>query len=361
MNRYFYYLVLTNMLVNVIAFVPRVLIRERYQGTVMAIVICAAIETLLMYLFINSVKHFPRKGTPEIFAQLFPGWLKNGLLFYLSFTWYCAGVITMLAFTDFSRKFLNPHMSHTGIIILYLTIVVLVCVLPSDRILYLLEILLVLSVPLIFFLLTKSFFNKSMNWDNVKAVAMYYNKVPAWTTISAGTYIFSGYFNIAIFNRAFDQLKSKHLWLAPLLGVTIMVTTISIPVGFLGSDAVGDYVFPWVSTADAMRIELGFIERVMFIFVFLYGLIAFASMIFHWHVSFELLKGILPLTRYSSRRRKGILYGCLAVYCASVLWSGYFMNDVRLFKWGELWLNIRLPSEMLFVGIMVYAARRLKN
>ncbi|PTY78524.1 hypothetical protein B5V88_09320 [Heyndrickxia sporothermodurans] len=54
MNRYFLYLVLINMLINVIMFVPKILIEYRFDGTVMGILIAIPISLSLTFLFIKK-------------------------------------------------------------------------------------------------------------------------------------------------------------------------------------------------------------------------------------------------------------------------------------------------------------------
>ncbi|KIL41866.1 hypothetical protein SD70_04425 [Gordoniibacillus kamchatkensis] len=268
MNRYFYYMVLNNMLVNVLALVPRILIRERFDGAVMALFWAAAIGTAFMYAFTKSIEKFPRQGLPEILGCIMPVWLKSCILVGYLFVWQSAGIITMLYFADLTRQFINPDIPNLVLICLYSVIVVWIAQFPSIKVLYLLEMIIVLCVPLIAFILFKSFFNKGMQWDGVFAVAMFYDKWPTWSAVAAATYIFTGYTNMAVFNRVFPNFRPKLLWLGGLLGFAIELTTMFLPIGMLGADAVGRYVFAWMSTADSMRIELGFIERVMYIFIF---------------------------------------------------------------------------------------------
>jgi hypothetical protein len=358
LNRYFYYLVLTNMLVNVLAFVPRVLISNRFDGSVMGLFVSTAIGTLLLVLFCKSLEKFPQQGLPEILHGLFPVWLNRGLLFAFSVILYSAGMITLLAYADFTRKFLNPDITNITVTIIYLSVIVFVAGYPSRKVLFMLEALLVISVPFTLFILFKAFFNKDMKWDAVWAVTMFIKKRPSFSVIAASTYVFSGYANMAIFNRVIPHFKAKILWIFPLTGLTIMFTTFFIPIGFLGADGVEEYTFAWISTADSMRIELGIMERVLFIFLFLYGVIAFASMIIHLHVALEFMKESIAVTNRSRKWQKWFSAGALAVFAAIAIACTAFLNDFRLLTLGENWLKVRFIAEILLVAIMVYAGRR---
>lgn len=67
MIRYFFlYLLFINMIVNVIVFVPRTLINERFEGAVMAIIIGIPFTIILLYFYTNALVKFPGKGLPEI-------------------------------------------------------------------------------------------------------------------------------------------------------------------------------------------------------------------------------------------------------------------------------------------------------
>lgn len=349
------------MLVNVVAFVPRVATRDRYDGAVLSVVISLVIGMLFMYLFTYAISKYPQQGLPEILETFAPGWLKNGLLIFFSCFWYLAGLITLFAFADYTRMFLNPDISFPVITCLYLAIVCFICSLRTIKVLYMIEILHVLGVPLIVFILFRSFLNREIRWDSIAAVALYITKWPLWTDIAALSYIYSGYANLAIFNRFLQPFQVKKLWPICVIGMIISCTSVIIPIGFLGSDAVGDYVFPWISTSDSMLIELGFIERVMFIFIFLCGFIVFANLIVSWHVSLEMLLSAIPLGNMSKQTQKWKKLGIVLIFCIGTLAAVFWINDQRLFYLGELWLDIRLPAEIFLVAIMVYAARRLKS
>jgi hypothetical protein len=362
MNRYFYYLVVTNMLVNVLALVPRVLINERFNGAVWALPISAVIGFVVMVAFVRTLGKFPQKGLPEILDTIMPVWLRNVLLAAFALNWYFSGCLTIVGLSEFTRKFLNPEITKVSVVGLYLAISVYMARMKSNQILNMLEIIVLLVLPLNLFILVKTIFHPHMSWDAVRAVGMFYNHPPSVKSIAANTYVYSGYISMVVFNRVIPHFRPKGLWGIVLFGLFISFTTMFIPIGYQGADGVGDFTFPWMSTADSMRIELGFIERVMFVYMFLYGQIAFAGIIVHWHVAFECFKSVSaqkgePLKWANSKYFPWIV---MAFFAAGAV-GGSMMNNKQMFDVGELWVEVRMFVDLLLVIVIMLASGRVNR
>lgn len=130
------------------------------------------------------------------------------------------------------------------------------------------------------------------------------------------TYIFSGYLNMVFFNKVFQKpVETKRIWMFGLLGLGILLTSFYIPIGFHGADGVGDYTYPWVSTADSMRIELGIVERVMYIFIVLYTGISAISIGVHWHAANQLLTSMVKAESTRGTIIRFLVFAVLGVSC----------------------------------------------
>ncbi|PYI55722.1 GerAB/ArcD/ProY family transporter [Paenibacillus flagellatus] len=359
--RYFYYLVITNMLVNVLVFVPRLLIRDRYDGSVMALPVAFAIGMTLLTVFVKSIARFPKQDLADVMEGCFPRAFNKALLLFFSLNGYAAGGLTLLAFGDFTRKFLNPDITNMTVIMLYLGVAVFVVGLKSTQILRVLEIVLLLALPLTLFILFKAFFNRQMDWNSVLAVSMFYGEPPKLGSLAAATYIYSGYAALVVLNKAITGFKPKWLWTICIIGLITSITTLFVPVGFQGADGVGDFHYAWVSTSDSMRIELGFVERVMFIFIYFYGQVAFVSVIVHWHVALDLLKAVFRSERNESKTADRVLrIVVLTVFSAGIM-AGSLLDYRQFFDIGEIWLVVRMFTEFVLVFVVAYAARRKKH
>lgn len=359
MNRFFYYLVILNMIANVVAYVPSIMIDKRFSGTVMAIPIAAILGFLFLYIFTKAMSKFPKKGLPEILKDHTPRSFRIIYLFVHGILWFQAGLITLLAFTSIIKLFLSPDMPDLMITMMFLLFLCLAILLPSNKILYALEIILILNLPFILFIMIKSIFNHYFNWDSVKVIITHYRELPSWMVISSAFFIFVGYTNLIIFNRCFHKLETKWLWPIFFLGIGVMTTTFLIPIGFHGADGVSDYVYPWVSTADSMRMELGFIERVLFVFILLYICISIMSIDIHWHVGLELLKSVLPPMKWKGKARSSTVI-TLFFAIITLLVTRYTDENINLLL-AKFWLGGIIPILGFMTIILLWIARRVKN
>ncbi|MBT2659351.1 GerAB/ArcD/ProY family transporter [Bacillus sp. ISL-18] len=123
MNRYFYYLIIVNMLINVVAYVPRYLIEQRFNGTIMSILIAVIITIVFLYVYCNTLNQFPGLGQPEIIKRYTSKWFSVPFLFFVGILFYVSGWFVLLAFINISKMFISPEMSSFLISILFLVLV----------------------------------------------------------------------------------------------------------------------------------------------------------------------------------------------------------------------------------------------
>lgn len=347
------------MMVNLFVFVPTIMIAERFSGAVLAIPIGIVLGSILLFVFIRSSNKFAEKGIPEI-LELTPKWFRVMFLTFLAIMWFAAGSISLLAFNNVTIRFLNPDISGVNLIAAFsVAIYIIVSRLKTIQILYALEIIMVLNFPLMLLMVVQAYLNDYISWSSILEVGGHFSEIPSYGVIAATTFIFSGYANMSIFNRVFkEKIKLRTLWLIPILGTITLLTTLFIPIGFWGADGVGDLTFPWVSTADALRIEYGPIERLISVFLLLYISVSLMSVIVHWHVSFEVIKSMLPIKKLKDRRKKIIEQGILVFFIATILVLEMNLRETGILQLGKYWLGLRLPSETILVLIMFFLARR---
>lgn len=90
---------------------------------------------------------------------------------------------------------------------------------------YGLEIILFVTLPLIVYGIVKALTNPDFNWDSVLQITTYIWHKPDLMSLSAATFSFSGYINLAIFNRVFHGLKLKHVWILGVEGLLVLLIT----------------------------------------------------------------------------------------------------------------------------------------
>jgi hypothetical protein len=175
--------------------------------------------------------------------------------------------------------------------------------------------------------------------------------------------VFTGYINLVIFNRltgSYGAIKLK--WGIPLLGTLVLLTTFFIPIGIHGTIAVNDYIYIWPSTADSLRMEFGFIERVLFVFLLLYLNFSLVFICVTWHVGAELLKGIFT-------RRPGpvdpdvvhmswLAWGLFLLFGVLMLLVIRNYNEKELLHVSSIWFEIRYAAELVLVAVMSWIGRK---
>ncbi|RXT04903.1 GerAB/ArcD/ProY family transporter [Ammoniphilus sp. CFH 90114] len=360
-TRYIYYIILLNMISNVVAFVPLILIGERFDGAIMAILLGSILSTSIAMLFFKSVEVFPKQGVPEILQQHVPFWLRTFFLIFLIPAWFFAGFVTIASYSDIVIRFMNPEMPEWEMTFLFVLIVIFLANSTTKQVLYILEIILVINVPLIVLIFIKGLTSPYMDWFAVRQILTYAWSWPSWEALSAATYIFTGYANMIIFHRVFTQsIPLKWFPVVGGIGLLNLATTFFMPIGYHGTIGVGSYIYPWVTTADSIRMELGPVERMVFIFLLLYLSISLLSTLIHWHVGLKLVESLISPSQ-EEKKKKRFQWMVLACFGAfTVIWD-VFLNEVDLLRISIWWLSLRLPSEIIIVLLLYWISRKVKR
>ncbi|WCK56535.1 GerAB/ArcD/ProY family transporter [Aneurinibacillus sp. Ricciae_BoGa-3] len=361
MNRYWFYLILENMLVNVIIFIPYALIEQRFDGMMQSILWGIPIGVFFIYLFMKSLSKFPGKDLPQIMREASPRWFALPFILLHGVMIYLAGAITMVAFCNITITFINPDIPLPLLLLVFSIVASVIIQLPSEKILYFIEIVIVIYVPWHIFILFKAFISPQMRWDAIVESLTHITNPPNWSGVAASSYIFSGYANMAIFNRLFKTtFRFRWAIIYGLMGILTLFGSVFIPIGLEGTGGVGDFTFPAVVAADSLRVQYGFVERLIFLFLFLYAHISFMSMVIHWHVSMEIFKRSLPKNVKQGKKNVAARWVASALFIGGVLILGSF-NEEQFFRFSERWISVRLATEAMLVLTIVWAARRKKH
>lgn len=360
-SRYFYCLFLMNSLINIINFVPRELIDRRFDGALISILIGTVTGTLFVYIFTVLIAKFPRQGLPEIFKMVMPKVITAPLLISFASLWCLAGAITLLSFVDITLRYISPDASPITVVISFLILVCLCCRFNSLSLLYGLEIILAVTLPLIVYGIVKALINPDFNWDSVMQLSTYIWHKPDLMSLAAATFSFSGYINMAIFNRVFHGLKLKHIWILGVEGLFILLLTFFVPVGYFGTVAIDKHVYTWFSTADSIRMESFLIERMLFIFYFSYMALSLVSAIVHWHVGLELVKGAVFASKKRSKRTTQWIDGMILSLFSGVVFSFMGLDQYQLNTLGAWFLQIRWFGEMLMIALLFICYRQVRR
>ncbi|MFC4776406.1 GerAB/ArcD/ProY family transporter [Paenibacillus sp. GCM10023252] len=360
MNRYFYYNFLLVGLMNLMLYVPHVLIRNRYDGAVMSILIGGMVGTILAYMFMSALEKYPGRGMPEILALYYPRWVVTPIMFVLGSMWYFSALIVIVAYAFLINRFFNPDMSAIFILIL----LVVACAYGASRstlsVVMMIEVGLLLNAPVILFILFKAIRDPHLSWDAMHTIANYVTEMPNLTSLSAATFVFTGYVNMTLFNRIMPpNFKFKHHWLIPVIGFTILMITFFVPIGIHGTEAVNSYLYVWSMTSDALIMQYGFIERVLFLFLIVYLNLSLVYTMSNWHHAMEYFKVCFSRDKPDTDPKTVpainlYICGTFAVVSVLYMWLTTEKQDQTL---TQIWLIVRMFMEVT-VAIWLFVQSR---
>jgi hypothetical protein len=358
MNRYFAYLLILNMLSNIVSQVSLMLQEDRYDGSVPSILIGIPAGGAMMIVFVLLFSRFPRQGLPEILNTAFPSWLGKPFMLLQTALWFIGGFVMLLYISEVTKRFINPDFAPVEALALFLTVVVLFANMPSDRILYLVEIILILAAPFLIFVIGKAVFSDSLMVDSMREVATHAFEMPSILSFNSSVYIFSGFMALCIFNRVIAP-DVRRWWVFAAMtavGALMLLITFFLPIGFHGADGVLAWTYPWFSTADSLRLKYGFIERLLFFFLLMNVMISVVAIIMYWHTALEFFKATLPRRIGASWSKVLLPYGLLAAvsFLSIYIDLNYGLRFIR--SVARLWLWIQLPNTLLVLAVLVRAA-----
>lgn len=365
MNRYFFYNFILVSFINLMLYVPHILISDRYKGAVMSLIIGAVIGTILLYMYTSTLARYPGKGLPEILKLHLPRWIANTLMIFLALLWLYATTIAIIAFAIMINRFFNPDV-HVALI---LGMLVLACGYAATRstmtVMLVIEIGLIVNAPIIFFVLFKAGSNPHLNWDAIRIIANYVTKTPTLQSVAAASYIFTGYISMSLFNRLMpSNFRFRHRWIFPLVGFLIMLTTFFVPIGIHGTETVGHYIYIWSITADALLMQYGFIERVLFLFLIVYLNLTLIFTMSGWHQAMEFVKSTMSRHKpeVDSMQAPTANYVIVGIFIALTFVYMFMTNEKMNMVISTYWLIFRLFVEIpLVIGLFMISRRRPRS
>lgn len=361
MNRFLFYLILVNTLTNMVSLTPRILIAGSTSGTVLSLILALPIGMVFTYIIISLFSHFPGQGLPEILKSYTPKWISTPVLLFFALCWYFAGLTTLIIYTFIISRFLTPEMSIYTIVLTFAFVVSYGILMTTRNILYMIEIVFLLVIPFIFFIQIKGYLSASLNWDYVRIAVMHTNHLPDYQAFSASLFIVIGIANLVIFNRYFTKLKKptgKGMALLTLICTFIVLTTYFLPIGFGGFDSLENVLYPWITTADSIRMKFGIIERIVFIFMGAFLALSVISMTIHWHVSIQLLSSVIHFKRLQWRAYNFTILFFITCFWAIAIYTTKMITVDGLYKSVEMFDEFFLPIVLcLLIGCLLLAKK----
>ncbi|MBP1993933.1 GerAB/ArcD/ProY family transporter [Paenibacillus eucommiae] len=364
MLRYFYYNMVLVMLMNIMIFVPSILIKDRYDGAMMSMLVAIMIGVLMTLAYMYAFKAFPGQGLPEILSGHVSRWIYTPILALFGLIPFIYGLQVLVGYSVLINRFITPDIELSHLLLFTSLIVWFGASRSSKTVLIISEIILVINLPLVLLILFKALTGDEMNWDAVRTIFHHTRFSPTFRGVSAATFIFAGTIIMTIMNRLFqvnDIIRFK--WLIPVVGTLTLLTSFFIPIGYHGTEGVATFVYPWITTSDSMSMEFGFIERVLFIFSIMYLNLSLLFSIVMWHISAELLKGCFPAKKPNFDTIETPVF--TNIVCGIFVIASYFyaflFKELQFFMIGEGVHKLRFITDIGLILLLLFLTRRRKQ
>ncbi|MBS4201984.1 GerAB/ArcD/ProY family transporter [Bacillus sp. FJAT-49732] len=364
MNRYVYYLLYVNMFANMVVSVPKILLYSRKDGAIIAIVLAIIAGTIVIYAFVRFFKTFPGKDYPELIKKTFSPWLYFPYLLFLALIWFIAGLHALVTYSFLLKRFLTPDMSIIWIASTFLIFISYGILMHTKSILYTIEALLLIFVPIILFLIVKTYSSPEFVWDFVRESIMYVYHFPSYMAFTAAFYVYLGITNLVIFNRAFTkhgiQISRKQVLLMASAGVVILSTIFFAPIGMSGFEQIDKLVYPSISTSDTLRMRYGIIERVLYLFLLFFLAITFLNLLIHWHVSIEFLKSLFWIKKFKHKENNLTPFIFLTTFWIVALITATYLNEYQVFTYARYFFYMLPITTSIIILTFWFIKRRVK-
>lgn len=364
MNRYIYYLIVVNMIANIVATVPYVLLSHSTDGAITAMIIGVIVGVIFTIYIIQFFNRYPQKGLPELMKMYTPKWYYYPILLYLTLMWYLAGTLTLVTFTFMLVTFLSPEMAIITMILPYLVIISYGILMKTQNVLYSTEIIFLLFLPIGLLIFFKAYTDSGFNWDLVRVAIMHSNHLPSFNAFTATVFLYTGVVNLAIFNRCFKVEKfvlKRLLLVIGSISLFTVFTTYFMPIAYSGFENISTLLYPWISTTDSVRMKFGIIERLVFIFLLFFSTMAILSMTIHWHVAAQLLESVVYFKKLTWKKTNLTPYLFILVFSTVAIVLSIHMTEHNLYALAD-WLYNMLPVFiLLFLLTMWLINRGAKN
>jgi hypothetical protein len=347
--RFFYLLVISDIITNFILYTPYVLVNQVYEGAFIAIVIAFCITSIKIYFYLYVFNNFKNMTLVQINETLF-GKLLGKLLSY-------SYILVTLGVGFFMYKGLVEIVKNFLLITSPLLLISVILV----------------SIHLIAFRNNDSTFLNSMAYtavimalwvcaqvilsygqvqgDYLKGSIIHSIGIPKFTGIAAAGLFFNGVSHLSLFNPLFKKIcYKKTIFIIGLVGFFTALSAVYIPLSIWGPEAARKLSFIWVSTADTMSIDLFIIERTLFLMLPLFFLLALSNSLIYSYTSYSLFRKLHPSTKLD--KFTGIII-CSAFVAGSLL----IPATREVFKYASMWLVMWYVFQFLLSAALYIRTR----
>lgn len=349
-QRYYVYLFFINALVSVTAFIPQLLYRNRYNGSITSLALSTLAGTILILFFQAQIKNFPRKKFSDILNSVLSKVLKKSFLSLNFILSIFSGVLILNSIMLIIGEFFN--LNSTIIYYFFLLLIVFSILNETNSILFMLEITIVFVTPFLLLILLRFFTDNLVLFDSINESMTYIMHFPKINSVLSGLFVFTGFTNILVYSEHIRPFTKKHLLIILIIICCVLYSSYFIPIGYFGLNGVGMENYVWVTTIDSMHINYFFLERIVLVFFLVLIGITLMYLILTYHSSIKFLQ---MLTEDFGGKIKWV--GILIVVISALI-TQYYTDEINLLKFFIYFFIFRIILDLILFFILICASRK---
>lgn len=352
-QRYYIYLFYLNAMVNVIAFIPQILYRSRFNGSITSLFLATLCGITLIILFQTQIKNFPGKNISEIMRTILPrGIQKTFLLLNFTLSTF-SGILFLNSIILVIEEF--SDLDSTTIFYCLLILIVFTIMIQTNSILFMLEITALFVTPFIILIVLRFFTDKLVWIDSINQSFTYLLYFPKMSSVISALFVFTGITNLLVYSEFIRPLNKKHLYIIVGIICFILYASYFIPIGYFGLNGVGKENYVWVTVTDNLKIDYFFLERVVIVFILIligltlmYTILSYHSSIKTLQMMAEGLGGKLKWT------------GIFIVASSSIV-THHYLNQMDLLSSFLCFFIFRTCLDLILIFILMWASRKQRQ
>lgn len=349
-QRYYLYLFYINALVNLTAYVPQILYKNRFNGSLTSLALSTLAGTILIILFQSQIKNFPKQNIAEIMSRHFPSWFKMSFLFF-SFT-LCtfSGILFLLSIMNIIGEFLT--LNSTILFYSFLLLIVFSIMIQTNSILFMLEITVLFAIPSFLLILLRFSTDNLVLTDSISQSLTYLFHFPKLNSVVSGLFVFTGLTNVLVYSEHIRPLSRKPLIIICGIICFVLFSSYFIPIGYFGLNGVGKENYVWITAIDSMRIDYFFLERIVIVFILILIGLALMYTILSYHSSLKFLQ-LLTEGFGGDLKWVGIF-----IVVISALITQFYIDEIDLLTLFICFFISRVFLDLILLFILLWASRK---
>ncbi|SEO01613.1 hypothetical protein [Paenibacillus sp. OV219] len=354
-SRYYYFLMYLNFIVSMIEFTPTLIYAGRYKSSLISLLAALLLAGIMILVFEMQLNRFQGQSISKIMKGAITPILQK-LLFVCSLILsYWIGFIYLISFAQIAHKYISPELSAGSLFMVFLLLAGFSSLMDSKSTLFMLEIVVVFSIPVLAILILVFTLDPNIRIDFILEAATYIRSWPSYPMLAAGAFLFNGYMARIVFNEHLKRSKPKKWHLVVVsIGLLLILAYYFIPIGYLGLGGIKGDDNVWFTTMNSMKLPYFFIERFIVVFLMMQIGVSLMFVIICWHSSLQFLKFAFQM---DGGKHQWISFTLLLVV-SYMLWK--FIDAAAIRHSISLFLNINLAFDLAMIGVLVWCAQRGK-